>query len=191
MNQAFDELKGRTISAFSHFLKEMSDTFPGLSAVFSFTTLLYLKFQFMVNGQHLDLVHGSQGGINVSPCWSHPCSVQNATVSSPCGLQGTCKPIMNDYSCECPLGLTGARCEHVLSPGPLADVNKPCGFFIVLMRMRRICFLYWELPMEINDTLMRWGKNFPAFSAQNRTTGIFQDAFLHITNALLPCIPQS
>ena len=69
----------------------------------------------MVNGQHLDLVHGSQGGINVSPCWSHPCSVQNATVSSPCGLQGTCKPIMNDYSCECPLGLTGARCEHILS----------------------------------------------------------------------------
>ena len=76
---------------------------------------LNLKFQFMVNGQHLDLVHGSQGGINVSPCWSHPCSVQNATVSSPCGLQGTCKPIMNDYSCECPLGLTGARCEHILS----------------------------------------------------------------------------
>ena len=35
--------------------------------------------------------------------------------SSPCGLQGTCKPIMNDYSCECPLGLTGARCEHILS----------------------------------------------------------------------------
>ena len=78
-------------------------------------TQLNLKFQFMVNGQHLDLVHGSQGGINVSPCWSHPCSVQNATVSSPCGLQGTCKPIMNDYSCECPLGLTGARCEHILS----------------------------------------------------------------------------
>lgn len=22
---------------------------------------------------------------------------------------------MNDYSCECPLGLTGARCEHILS----------------------------------------------------------------------------
>ena len=68
----------------------------------------------MINNQHVDLIHGSQGGINVSPCWSHPCSVQNATSSSPCGLMGTCRPIMNDYSCECPLGLTGARCEHSL-----------------------------------------------------------------------------
>lgn len=68
----------------------------------------------MINNQHVDLVHGSQGGINVSPCWSHPCSVQNATAASPCGLMGNCRPIMNDYSCECPLGLTGARCEHSL-----------------------------------------------------------------------------
>ena len=68
----------------------------------------------MINNQHVDLIHGSQGGINVSPCWEHPCSVQNATTSSPCGLSGTCKPIMNDYTCECPLGLTGLRCEHSL-----------------------------------------------------------------------------
>ena len=60
---------------------------------------------------------------------------------------------------------SGVESWLVLSLGPLADVNKPCGFFIVLMRMRRICFLYWELPMEINDTLMRWGKKFPDAAA--------------------------
>ena len=69
----------------------------------------------MINNQHVDLIHGSQGGINVSPCWDHPCSVQNATVTSPCGISGSCKPIMNDYSCECPLGLTGDLCQYSLN----------------------------------------------------------------------------
>ena len=74
-----------------------------------------LALQVNLNNQRLDLVGGSHGGINVSPCWSHPCSVQNSTNSSPCGRMGTCRPIMNDYSCECPLGLTGLKCESVLS----------------------------------------------------------------------------
>ena len=87
---------------------------------------IHIIFQLMINNQHIDLVHGSQGGINVSPCWDHPCSVQNATASSPCGLSGTCKPIMNDYTCECPLGLTGARCEHALmDPFPTQTSRKP------------------------------------------------------------------
>ena len=66
----------------------------------------------MINNQHVDLVHGSQGGINVSPCWSHPCSVQNATAASPCGLMGNCRPIMNDYSCECPLGKLAIESQY-------------------------------------------------------------------------------
>lgn len=72
-----------------------------------------------INNHHVGLVSGSNGGVNVSPCWAHPCSAQNNSGldgggQHPCGPHGTCRPIMNDYTCECPLGLTGPKCEHAL-----------------------------------------------------------------------------
>ena len=79
----------------------------------------------MINNQHVDLVHGSQGGINVSPCWSHPCSVQNATAASPCGLMGNCRPIMNDYSCECPLGKLAIE-PHYKSTVSTSKIHVKC-----------------------------------------------------------------
>ncbi|XP_059078305.1 pikachurin-like [Tigriopus californicus] len=61
-----------------------------------------------INHTPRDLLRGAIAGTNVDPC-SHPCSPP-PNQQSPCGIHGTCRPNLEDFSCECPLGWVGINC---------------------------------------------------------------------------------
>ena len=77
-------------------------------------------------------------GINIAPCTEHPCSSGyvftdhnlnvdfpemsiNSLGIPPCGEHGTCKPHLDDFTCECPLYSSGDKCQYQL---PLLDMNR-------------------------------------------------------------------
>ena len=69
--------------------------------------------QVSINNAILPLIQSAIGGINVGRCASHPCTTK--TGQEPvCGRQGLCQPRMDNFSCECPLGRIGSRCEMTL-----------------------------------------------------------------------------
>ncbi|CAL1534448.1 unnamed protein product [Lymnaea stagnalis] len=57
-----------------------------------------------INKKTLSLIGGAVKGVNVSPC-SHPCA------GRPCMNGGECKPILDSYTCYCPIGYSNTNCE--------------------------------------------------------------------------------
>jgi hypothetical protein len=66
-----------------------------------------------INNAILPLIQSAIGGINVGRCASHPCTTKTGLVPV-CGRQGLCQPHLDNFTCECPLGRIGSRCEMTL-----------------------------------------------------------------------------
>ena len=58
-----------------------------------------------VNGLPLQLASGAISGSNIENC-DHPCQ------ASPCGTAGVCRPVLDSFNCECPIGWTGDQCDR-------------------------------------------------------------------------------
>jgi len=58
----------------------------------------------IINGRPLMLVDGALSGVNVVDC-PHPCT------SKPCHQGGQCEPLLDIYTCHCPLGFVGPKCD--------------------------------------------------------------------------------
>jgi len=72
-----------------------------------------LNLKVSINNAILPLIQSAIGGTNVGRCTSHPCTTK--TGSEPvCGRQGLCQPRLDNFTCECPLGRIGSRCEMTL-----------------------------------------------------------------------------
>ena len=91
-----------------------------------------------INNVNLRVMQSALAGINVGPCTDHPCSsgyifsddsmnvnFPEMTLNNfgipPCGDHGICKPHLDNFTCECPLYLTGERCQFQL---PLLDTDR-------------------------------------------------------------------
>lgn len=60
--------------------------------------------QVVINKHAIDLLSGALSGVNIGPC-SHPCA------GSPCMNGGECEPILDKYTCSCPIGFGNTNCE--------------------------------------------------------------------------------
>ncbi|RWS26016.1 pikachurin-like protein [Leptotrombidium deliense] len=58
----------------------------------------------MINGRNLLLLEEALSGVNIADC-PHPCA------SQPCFQGGRCEPKMEYYTCHCPMGFVGTKCE--------------------------------------------------------------------------------
>lgn len=58
----------------------------------------------IINGRSLMFVDEALSGINVVDC-PHPCT------SEPCHQAGQCEPLLDIYTCHCPLGFNGPKCD--------------------------------------------------------------------------------
>lgn len=61
-----------------------------------------------VNGLPLQLSTGAISGTNIENC-AHPC------LQSPCGSAGQCRPTLDTFTCECPIGWTGWQCDRQMA----------------------------------------------------------------------------
>ncbi|XP_064625648.1 pikachurin-like [Lineus longissimus] len=57
-----------------------------------------------INGKKIDLVKGAIDGVNIDSC-RHPCD------GMPCQNNGICRPVDDNYRCDCLLGFKNTNCE--------------------------------------------------------------------------------
>ena len=98
--------------------------------MFHLIKLFYFFFiQLTINDLEVNLIGSALSGVDIESC-SHPCNSHTETTSSssskisssdyPCGVHGSCKPFLDEYICECPLGRNGNKCENILQETEIA-----------------------------------------------------------------------
>ena len=74
--------------------------------LFAFSCILKVT----INNVELALMESALTGANVGPCQGHPCSNDPALT---CGdLGGICQPVMEGFTCQCPLFTAGVHCDQ-------------------------------------------------------------------------------